>query len=174
MQYPTLRLGVLQGLATLKVQCDAEEGFLRKAECPYDNDTVELLEKLFAPKEIERLVEVEIDKPSRGKTGRPTTKTELSDDDAAEMENEAKQLLNDLRGLDKTLDGEMKTLDTKTKLDIIKAKTTLLEKLVTIRERFTNARRVIDFEKTIIGILDDLVAEEQRDEFVKRLEKLRD
>jgi hypothetical protein len=171
MSYPTLRLGVLQGLATLKVACDAEQGYLRRPDCPYDNDTIELLERLFKPVEVEVIVEKIVEKPSRGKVGRPPSKkNELSDDDANELEIEAKEMLTELRNMAKTEDGDLKQLDTGTRLSILKTRTTLLEKLVLIRERFTSARKVIEFRSTVVGILEDLVPEEKRDEFLKRLE----
>lgn len=171
--YPTLRLGVLQGLASLKASCDAEEGFLRKADCPYDNDTRDMLEKLFKPIEVEVIKEVHVEKPERGKTGRPSKKAELSEDDASELENEAKEMLKELRQLGKSAEGELKQLDTATKLSIIKTQTQLMEKLVSIRERFTGVRKVVEFQSTVIGILDDLVDEEKRDDFLKRLEPFR-
>jgi hypothetical protein len=170
--YPTLRLGVLQSLAALKVTCDAEPGFLRRPACPYDKDTVELLERMFEPIEIVVEKEVVVEKPSRGTPG-PKAKGVLSDTDAAELETEAKELLKELRELGKTAEGEMKALDTTTKLQIIKTQTTLLEKLVSVRERFASARKVAEFQQTVIGILDDLVPEEMRDEFLKRLEVFR-
>ncbi|WP_037500706.1 hypothetical protein [Sphingomonas jaspsi] len=171
--YPTLRLGVLSGLADLKAQCDATPGFLRKPDCPYDNDTVALLEKLFQPKEIEVIVEKYIDKPTRGQVGRPKKSGEITDDDAVELETEAKELLKELRELGKDADGELKNLDTSTKLTIIKTQTTLMEKLVSIRERFASVRKVATFQSTVVGILDDLVPDEKRDEFLKRLEPFR-
>jgi hypothetical protein len=171
--YPTLRLGVLQGLAGLKASFDADQTYLRKPDCPYDNDTVDLLEKLFKAREIEVIKEVVVDKPERGKVGRPSSKKELNDDDAAEVEAEAKEMLKELRTLDKDAGGEMKQLDTATKLSILKTRSTLLEKLVTIRERFTSARKVAEFQQIVISILDDLVDEERRAEFIERLEPYR-
>jgi hypothetical protein len=168
--FPTLRFGVLQGIAELKAACDAEEGYLRRKDCPYDNDTIALLEKLFEPKEIERIVEVQVEKPERGKVGRPSNKKELTDDDAAELETEAREMLAELRNMAKTEDGELKQMDTATKLTILKTRASLMEKLVSIRERFASSRKVMEFQQTVIGILDDLVAEERRDEFLKRLE----
>jgi hypothetical protein len=168
--FPTLRFGVLQGIAELKAACDAEEGYLRRKDCPYDNDTIALLEKLFEPKEIERIVEVQVEKPERGKVGRPSIKKELTDDDAAELETEAREMLAELRNMAKTEDGELKQMDTATKLTILKTRASLMEKLVSIRERFASSRKVMEFQQTVIGILDDLVAEERRDEFLKRLE----
>lgn len=169
--YPTLRLGVLQGIASLKALCDAEPGYLRKPACPYDNDTVKLLERLFKPVEVVVEKEVYLEKPARGKVGRPKKDKELSDEETAELEDESKELLKELRQLDKTLDGEIKQLDTKTKLDIIKVRANLLEKLLSIRERFTSARKVAEFQSIVIGILDDIVPEAMRDEMLKRLEE---
>lgn len=173
--YPTLRLGVLQGIAALKAMCDSEPGYLRKPSCPYDNDTIDLLEKLFQPIEVVIEKEVIVEKPSRGQVGRPTSakKAELGHDDAAELEAEAKEMLKELRTLGKTTDSEIKQLDTATKLSIIKTQTQLMEKLVSIRERFTSARKVAEFQQTVIGILDDLVPEDKRDEFLARLEEHR-
>lgn len=169
--YPTLRLGVLQGIATLKAACDAEPGYLRKPACPYDNDTVKLLEKVFKPLEVVVEKEVYIEKPTKGKVGRPKKAKELSDSDAAEVEAEAKEMLKELRQLDKTIEGEIKQLDTKTRLDILKVRANLMEKLVSIRERFTSARKVAEFQQIVVGILDDLVEESKRDEMLKRLEE---
>lgn len=171
MTYPTLRLGVLQGLAELKANFDADQEYLRNAECPYDNDTVALLEKLFAPREIEVIVEKLVEKPSRGQVGRPSKSRELNDDDAAEIEQEAREMLTELRQLDKTSEGELKQLDTATRLSILKTRTQLMEKLVSIRERFTSVRKVIEFQKIVVSILDDIVEEDKRDEFLTRLEE---
>jgi hypothetical protein len=171
MSYPTLRLGVLQGLAELKANCDADQSYLRKTECPYDIDTIKMIEKLFKPIEIEVIKEVVVDKPSRGQVGRPSKGRELNDDDAAEVEQEAREMLTELRQLDKQADGEMKQLDTATRLSILKTRAQLMEKLVSIRERFTSVRKVIEFQKVVVSILDDIVEEDKRDEFLKRLEQ---
>lgn len=171
--YPTLRLGVLQAMSDLKALVDADPEYLRNPDCPYDSATVELLERLFKPIEIEVIKEVQVEKPSRGKVGRPSGKGQLTDEDAEEAEEEVKQMLKELRSLGRTNEGELKQLDTSTKLQIIKTQTALLEKLISIRERFTNVRQVAHFQQTIMGILDDLIEDEKRDEFLTRLEPFR-
>lgn len=171
MTYPTLRLGVLQGLAELKANVDADPQYLRAADCPYDNDTIAMIERLFAAKEIEVIVEKLVEKPSRGQVGRPSTKASLSDDDASEVEQEAREMLTELRQLARDESGELKQMDTATKLSIIKTRTQLMEKLVSIRERFTGVRKVIEFQKIVVSILDDIVEEDKRDEFLTRLEE---
>lgn len=168
--YPTLRFGVLQGIAELKAAVDAEPLYLRKPDCPYDKDTIKLLEKLFTP--VEKIIEKEIylEKPAKGQLGRPSGKRDLTDDDAAELELEAKEMMTELRQMAKTEDGALKDLDTQTKLTILKTRATLMEKLVSIRERWASARKVAEFQQVVVGILDDLIPEEKRDEFLKRLE----
>lgn len=171
--YPTLRLGVLQAMSDLKALVDADPEYLRKPECPYDLSTIELLERLFKPIEIEVIKEVLVDKPVRGKVGRPSNKKELNDDDAQEVEDEAKEMLKELRALGKTNEGELKQLDTATKLSIIKTQTQVMEKLISIRERFYNVRKAAEFQQTVMSILDELVAEDARELFLERLEPFR-
>jgi erythromycin esterase-like protein len=173
MSYPTLRLGVLQGIVELKAACDAKPGYLRSAECPYDNDTISILERLFKPVEVEVIKEVIVDKPEAKKRGRPSGKKALTDAETSEVEREASEMLKELRQMAKTEAGEMKQMDTSTKLSIIKTRTTLLEKLVTIRERFTSARQVQSFMHTVMELLEDLVPEERRGEMLDRLEPYR-
>lgn len=170
--YPTLRLGVLQGLMTLKALVDVDENYLDRNDCPYDSELVTVLKQLFEPRIVEKIKEVRVETPERGKVGRPT-KGQLSDDAAAEVEVEAQALLAELTNMSKTEDGEMKQLDTKTKLDIIKVKTQLMDKLTLIRERLADVRKVAKFQAVVIGVLDDIVPEDRRDEFLKRLEPYR-
>jgi hypothetical protein len=171
--YPTLRLGVLQGIIELKAKHDADQGYLRKRDCPYDNDTIMVLEKLFKVKTVEVIKEVEVTKPEKGKVGRPTKKKELTDDESSEIEIEAREMLKELREMAKTESGEMKQMDTATKLSIIKTRTTLMEKLVTIRERFTSSRVVQQFMHTVMEMLEELVPEERRAEMLEKLEPYR-
>lgn len=171
--YPTLRLGVLHGLAGLKSAMDAEEGYLRRQECPYDEDTVKMLEELFKPREIEVIKEVPVrDEPGRKKVGRPSDKASLNDEDAAEVEEEARAMLKDLREMGKG-PGELPPMDTQTRLQIIKVQTQLMEKLVSIRERFSNVRKVAQFQATVIQILDELIDEDDREVFLQKLEPFR-
>lgn len=172
--YPTLRLGVLQGMAALKAALVGDPEYLRRPACPYDTDTVMMLEELFKPTLVEVKVEVPVAAaPERQKVGRKKKAGELTDDDASEIEIEAGQLLKELREMRKVGAGEIDKMDTATKLTIIKAQAQLMEKLVTTRERFVNVRKISQFQSTVIAILDELVAEDMREEFLKRLEPYR-
>jgi hypothetical protein len=172
--YPTLRIAILQGLMSLKAALEQDQDYLKHPDCPYDGDTVELLERLFTARIVEVIKEVQIAPPPEAKKRGPkSAKRELSDDEMAEVEQEARELLKELRDMGGVKELGVPNLDTATKLQIIKVRSQLLEKLVSIRERITGARKIAQFQATVIGILDDLVGDEGRDEFITRLEPFR-
>ncbi|MCW1401041.1 hypothetical protein OKA06_01380 [Novosphingobium sp. MW5] len=53
--YPTLRLGVLQGMSDQKALVDADPEHLQKPEGPYDLAAVELLENDMCDEFLKRL-----------------------------------------------------------------------------------------------------------------------
>ena len=169
--FPTLRIGVLQSLLSLKHSVESSPLMLKHRDCPYDDDTVKVIEELFKTK----VVEVKVEVPTEGHrerqiAGRKKKSGELTDDDADEVERDAMDLLTELKAMGKKIDGEVAQLDTATRLQIIRTRATLMEKLVLIRERFTNVKKVSHFQAVVISILDDLVDEDRRAEFIKRLE----
>lgn len=169
-KFPTLRLGVLSSLADLKASYDADPAIFDDPDCPYDNDTIDILKKMFAPKEVEIIKEVAV-KEKKGR-GRPA-KNQISDEEALRLEQQAMRLMKDLDELGQTADGEMKQLDTSTKLQIFKTQAQVMDKLASIRERFTNVRRVAEFQGTVMKIIEELVPEEQHPELIERLEEYR-
>jgi hypothetical protein len=170
--YPTLRLGLLQGMVQLKENVDANPDFLKSSDCPYDPETVGILTKIFASKIVEKTITRGADPENDEKRGRgrPSKAQQLSGDDADELENTAKELLTQLKKLG---DGE-KTLDTGARIQIIKTKATLIEQLLKMRERMMNVKRMATFQAVVIGILDDLVGEDGREAFLKRISPYRD
>jgi hypothetical protein len=97
--YPTLRLGVLQGIAELKAACDAEPGFLRKPTALTTTTRSKLLEQLFKPVEVEVIKEVMVEKPVRARSaGR--ARSELERGRGVRARAEAKEMLKELRGLE--------------------------------------------------------------------------
>jgi hypothetical protein len=167
--YPTLRLGVLQALIELKGYTEQHPDALRAKECPYDQETIQALELIFKTRVVEKIVEKVVEKEVRGR-GRPTGDTKLSMADQEDVESSATELLAQLQALG---EGE-KGLDTSTKIQIIKTKATLIEQLLKLRERWFNVKRVAQFQIVVIGILDDLLAEGDRQEFLKRVEPYRE
>lgn len=168
--FPTLRIGVLQSLQSLKEQFTADSGLFEREGCPYDRETVEVLRGLMETTvvEVERVVErtVEVAATNRG----------VTDEDIGVVEDELRLCLKELRDINMERgDGDsVAKLDDETRLKIVKAKATLIEQIVKLRERVMNVRRHSEFEGVVVGILEELVGEDDRAEFLARLRPYRD
>lgn len=174
--YPQLNLGALAALMAVKQQLEAHEDYL--ANSPYDEDTREQMEKLLAPKIVEVEKEVIVEKivekkvevvteaaKGAGKRG-PKPKSSGVDMDAVAKE------ITDIRDELKQLKLDSKALQTADKVQIIKLRAALLEKLISMDEKTNNQRKVGQFMSLVLTILDDLMPEEARQEFMKRMEPL--
>lgn len=166
--FPTLRLAVLHNLRDLQAAIVADPDALRGPSCPYDNETIELLEGLLRPRIVEKVItrEAPVAKPGRGA---PKKEIVLNEDDLEEVESSARELLQDLKDLGKGGADDV-PLDTSAKVQIVRAKAALIETVIKQTERVYNVKRISGFEATVISILEDLVGEDHRDEFLRRLE----
>lgn len=172
--FPPLRIGLLQGLLSLKERVDADPEALETA--PYDKETVGILNRLFAPKVIEKKVEVPVDRsPERVSRGRPTKDVTLSGEDQDKLRTEISTLMEELNNLGNG-GGEEGTvvLETGERIQIVKTKASLLDQLLKMQERVFNIKRMSTFQEVVIGILDDLVSEDDREVFLRRIEPYRD
>lgn len=167
-KFPTLRFGVLQSLRDLKRSYADDDALFGLDECPYDNETIEVLKEILEIRvetvEVEKIVEIAAPKQKNGG---------VTDEDIGVVEDELRLCLEELRGLNKEREGLAK-MDDETLLKIIRAKAGLIEQIVKLRERTMNVRRQSEFEGVIMGILEELVGENDRTEFLKRLEPYRD
>lgn len=165
--FPTLRLGLLHNLRDLKAQFAANSLLFEDSGCPYDIETVlvlrDIMQTTVETVEVERVVYVEKESKDGG----------VTDEDMGVVEDELRFALAEIRGLNKDLEGVAKK-DDETVLKILKAKTTLIEQVVKLRERTMTLRRQTEFEATVIGILEQLVGEDDRAEFLARLKPYRD
>jgi len=164
--YPPLRLAVLNGLLTLKEQVEADPDYLKGSD--YDGETISILERLFSPKIIEKPVERIIHVAAKAGRGRPSKDVQLDEEDEIKIRDEIRKLLTALD----TMEVDEK-LEVQQKLAITKNKRDLLESVLKMRERETTVRKTEEFKETIIGILQDLIDEKDRETFMKRLEALR-
>lgn len=171
--FPPLRIGLLQALMQLKERVDADETALEGA--PYDNETVSVLRRLFAPKIVEKKVEVEVIREAKTGRGRPTKDVALSAEDQDKLRTEIKSLMDELNKLGSG-GGEDGTvvLETGERIQIVKVKASLLDQLLKMQERVFNIKRMSQFQEVVISILDDLVTEDDRETFLKRIEPYRD
>lgn len=166
--FPTLRLGVLQNLHNLKEQFTADSGLFDREGCPYDQETKVVLREILQTTvvEVERVVERVVEVSGRGNGG-------VTDEDIGVVEDELRLCLTELRSIKMEREGLAK-VDDETLLKIVKAKSTLIEQIVKLRERVMNLRRQSEFEGVVVGILEELVSEDDRGEFLARLKPYRD
>lgn len=162
--YPPLRLAALNALADLKTTMAANPEFLNHEDCPYDNETKDLLRNLLEARVVEVAVEkvVHVEKNPRG---RPTKDVKLSEEDQQAILDGIKKTLDELD----TLDAE----DTGQKIQIAKTRTSLMDQLLKMQERHYSLTKTQEFIETIVGILDDLVDEKVRESVLSRLEQFR-
>jgi hypothetical protein len=164
--FPTLRIPVLMGLVTLKEQLLGDPEFLNQTDCPYDPEVKRILIELLATRVVERVVEKEV--RVTGDRGRPTKDIKLDDEDQRKVLEEIKKTLDSLNNMDAG-----STLATSERIQIAKTKTGMLDQLLKMMERHTSVRRVEEFKENVIGILNDLVSEADRETFQNRMQPLR-
>jgi len=175
--YPAITSGPLMALSTIKQQLDLDAGYLDRDDCMYDEQTKEDIRKLLAPtiievpkieyveKIVERKVEVAAEASKGGGQRGPKAKGNAAAN-ADVIDKELMEVLADLRSLKLN----SKTLLPKDKLDIMKVQATLLERFINSQEKNTNIKKMSLFMSTVMGILDDLMPEDTRQLFMKRLQ----
>lgn len=168
IEFPPLRLAALNALLSLKERYGADTGLFEGPDCPYDEETVAVLKTILDVREVERIVEKQVVVTKRER-GRPKKGGDLNDKDLAELDAEIKGLLESLRTM------EVDSVpDTGERIQILKARASLIEAALKNRERVINAKSMSFFMQTVMSILDDLVEEEKRDEFLDRISPYRE
>jgi len=167
--FPPLRTGVLHGLLTLKERYDAEPTILDSS--PYENEAREMLRLILKAKVVEKIKEVEVVREVKAGRGRPTKDVLLTEEDQETVRTNIAELIDQLNRLGT---GENEQLETNERIQIIKTKASLNEQLLKMQERVFNVKRMSDFQSTVISLLDDLVSEQDRNVFLKRLSAYRD
>ncbi len=162
--FPPLRLAVLTGLAQLKEDLPS----LDSPDCPYDPETIALLKKLLAPEVKEVTVEKEVFVDAKRGRGRPSKDIRLSEEDQEKLTTEIRELITALNEM-----GSGEGLPTNERIQITKTKSNLVDQLLKMRERNVTAQKVEEFIEVVIGIVDELVPEADREIFLRRLEPYR-
>lgn len=167
--YPPLRMQVLSALLELKDGVIADPEFLDSPDIPYDGEILTTLKKILAPTVRTVTIDKTPPKAESAGRGRPSKDVVLGEEDQAKIRDQLQKLMDQL---DQMGDGE-KDMPTNEKLQVIRLKTNLTEQLLKQQERAFNVKRMSQFKEVIIGILDDLVSEKDREVFTKRLEPYR-
>lgn len=166
--YPPLRMQVLSALLELKDGVIADPEFLDSPDIPYDGEILTTLKKILAPTVRTVTIDNTPKAPAAGR-GRPTKDVVLGEEDQAKIRDHLEKLIKEL---DDMGEGDV-SMPTNEKLQVIRLKTNLSEQLLKQQERAFNVKRMSQFKEVVVGILDDLVSEKDREVFLKRLEPYR-
>lgn len=171
--YPNLDLGALASLMAIRNQSELFPDYLERKDCPYDSDTKVQLKKLIEVREVEKVVEKIIErkveiaaKAAEGGGKGRKVKPKTSGVDLEMVSKEIQEIRDELR----TLKTDSLGLDTGDRIQIIKTRAALVEKMIAMDERNNNLKKQSQFFSTVLGILDDLIPEEGRKAFMKRIE----
>lgn len=164
--YPPLRLAVINGLISLKEAVESDPDYLKAS--PYDQETIDILDRLFKTKIVEVPVEKIVTVQAKAGRGRPTKDVQLGEEDEIHLAKEIKKMLEAIEKMEVN-----DTMEVPQKIAITKNKRELLDSVLKMRERETTVRKTEEFKEGIINILQDLVAEKDREIFMKRLDALR-
>lgn len=149
MSYP--KVSILPVQAVL-LQMEADPDFLDRPACPYDEDTKAFFKKI-SRKEVQRGPD-----PS------------IFDGDEAKLdviERELGQLYHDLKQTSRSIpDGESE------KIQLMRLSASILEKLVSMRKEVFNMKEMSEFQRLVLGFLEENCTPEQVEELKKRLSTL--
>ncbi len=172
MFYPTISSGAIQAILTLRKSMDENPDFLDHEDCPYDDLMKQDIRQLCAVKVVEKEVQVPqiiekqvvIEKAASGGGKRGPKVRDIGKD----VEHELNELIEDLRSL--KIDTSDKDLKTSDRVAMLKTRVALAEKMTTLRQASSGIRRVGEFMSTVLSILDDMLNDDQRQEFMRRIE----
>lgn len=174
--YPSVEGRALTAFTTIKQMLASDPAYLDSPDCPYEEELKDQLRELLAPqivevpveKIVERIVEkrVEVAAAAAEGGGQRGPKTKANSANAELISKELQGITQDLRDLKLNSKGLMPG----DKVQIIKTQAALVEKMIMMEERNTNIKVVSRFMSTVMGLLDDIMTEEQRQNFMKRLE----
>ena len=162
-----MRLATLNQLVELKEQLAVDPEFLDREDCPYDNETRDILKELLKAKVVEKTVEKVVGGEKTGR-GRPSKDIKLSEEDQQAIIDGIKKTMEELKEM-----SEREGLETNERIQIAKTRTTLMDQLLKMQERHYSVTKQQAFIENVVNILNDLVGEEEREVMLARLEQYR-
>jgi hypothetical protein len=156
--YPPIDIAEISTFLTIIEDYIDDPSYFDPTECPYDPDIMDKIKKLVQPVMV---ASATIDE--KNPVGRPTKQVVLPIDEVEKEINDIRQELASLK-----IDG--KTLETADRIQIIKTRAALVEKIIGMKERVTNLRTQKQFVTVVIGIMEDMMDQKQREKMIKLLE----
>lgn len=148
--YPPIPANFIYAAKILSGNCNSDPGYLG-SECPYPADVMEGIKEVFlrtTPSVVEPVLAM--------------------DPDDLDLGQEAMSLYVQLGNLET----DTSKLDIKDKIQVAKAKAALLEKLLALQEKATNVKSMREFQDTIIHMMESVLTEDQRLDFIAKVRGL--
>lgn len=152
--YPPLSSDRLLPLRLIAQRLQDDPNYLDKPACPYTGEVKVWLKSVFARRDEVRAVAVVCEAVDLS--------TECAWTDVA---RQARQLYAELDVV-KAAVGQG---DTSERIQLAKAQAGLLERLISVGEKAIGLKQNAEFQRIMLGVVDDLLNDEQRVEMMKRL-----
>lgn len=147
--YPTISPEMLVPFRAVRGLIHANPEYLNSPDCPYNDETKAFLAVNFGGAAVavdQDLVTLE---------------------SPEDLERELVSIYSDIKRLDKNI----QNIDAKDKVAWAKAVVSILERVLQLRERNLNMKMTVEFQKTIIQIMDEVCDPAQRSEITARLQR---
>lgn len=140
--YPPVEEQTAFAVEVLLKLLDQDPDHLERPECPYSDDVRNLLKRLAEKRQSTAEVE--------------------------DLEDEAGSLFQKLKELGTAIDAA----DTKDRVAYMRVATSLFDKLITLKERSAGMKKMAEFQRTVLDVIDSVMTPEQRTIMMDRLSKL--
>lgn len=153
--YPTLPDGLETKLKAVAMLMESDPGFLDAPECPYPPGLREILRKLGSKSEKMAVSSLfsEDDDPS---------------DRFGTVLEEIERTMSEFR----MIENDLGNAEPKERIDYFKAKTALMERWIGQKEKIFTMREISEFQKIILGVIDEFLDKDQKQDLKKRLASL--
>lgn len=159
--YPTINAKNMASLVSIVEQAAADNDYLDPATCPYDPGTIDMIRRILAVGGLDAIVHATI-RPERGKVGRPSKAPSIP---ISEVEKEIDEIRQELGTL--KIDGQ--TMETSDRIQVIKTRAALIERILGMKERIADVKRFHSFVTVVIGIIEEHVPVENREQLLMEL-----
>lgn len=161
MTYPTINAKNMASLVSIIEQAAADPKYLDPAACPYDAGTIEMIRRILEVGGLDPIAQATV-RPERGKVGRPSKAPSIP---ISEVEAEIDEIRKELGTL--KIDGQ--TMETSDRIQVIKTRAALIERILGMKERVADVKRFHSFVTVVIGIIEDHVPVQSREELLTEL-----
>lgn len=161
MTYPTINAKSMTALLSIIEQAAVDPKYLDPADCPYDPGTITMIKRILEVSGADPIAQATL-RPERGKVGRPSKAPSIP---ISEVEKEIDEIRQELGTL--KIDGQ--SMETSDRIQVIKTRAALIERILGMKERVADVKRFHSFVTVVLGIIEEHVPVENREQLLTEL-----